>query len=322
MGGDKAPDEVVAGAILAERDFSDIQIIYVGQEDRIRESYARQAPDRPIPSILNASEIVDMGDKPVDALRTKPDNSILRAVELHKKDEVQAFVSAGNTGACAAAATLKLRMIEGVQRPGIACSFPSRSGSCLLLDCGANVNARPRHMLEYAVLGRAFRRHVHGLDEVRVGLLNIGEEAAKGNDFVKESHDLLSEHADAVGFVGNVEARDIFTGDVDVVVCEGFVGNSLLKGSEGLAKFLFEMIRDNVTRTPVSKLGGLLLKSSFGEIRKKADPNEFGGAPLLGVNGHVVISHGSSSAWGIRNAIRTARDMVSSDLNENIRQLL
>lgn len=322
MGGDAAPDVAVKGGILAERDFPEIELIYVGDQKRLEALYAQHQGPKSHPHIVHASQTVDMGDTPLGAIRDKPDNSISKAVQLHKEGKAQAFVSAGNTGACVAAATLTLRMLEGIQRPGIACSFPSAKGTCLVLDCGANVNARPRHLLDYAVLGKAFRKYVQGKDQVRVGLLNIGEEDAKGNDFTKECFELLSKHRDRLNFIGNVESRDIFRGDVDVVLCEGFVGNTLLKGAEGLAKMLMGGIKGVLTNSLKTKMAALLLRKELRGFAAGFDPNLVGGAPLLGVNGHVVISHGSSTYIGIRNAVRTARDMISGDLNANIQKML
>lgn len=322
MGGDAAPEVCVRGGILAERDFPEIELIYVGDEKIILELYARHQGPKARPLVVHASEVVGMNDAPLNGLREKPDNSISKAMALHKEGKAEAFVSAGNTGACAAAATLMLRMLEGIQRPGIACSFPSAKGSCLVLDCGANVNARPRHLLDYAVLGKAFRKYVQGKDQVRVGLLNIGEEEAKGNDFTKECFELLSKHRDRLNFIGNVESRDIFRGDVDVVVCEGFVGNSLLKGAEGLAKMLMGGIKGVLTTNLRTKVAALLLKKELKGFASGFDPNLVGGAPLLGVNGLVVISHGSSTYIGIRNAVRTARDMIRGNLNANIQKML
>jgi glycerol-3-phosphate acyltransferase PlsX len=322
MGGDRAPEEIVKGAILAEQDFPDVEIVYFGDRQLIEKYYLQYASAGREANIFHSEHVIQMHDSPLSALKEKRNNSISRAVEYHKNGDARAFVSAGNTGACVAAATLQLRMLPGVQRPGIACTFPSQTGHSLVLDCGANVNARARHMMEYAVLGRAFRRLLHQKENASVGLLNIGEENAKGNDFTKEAHELLSRHREMINFIGNVEARDIFNGSVDVVVCEGFVGNSLLKGAEGLSKLFFSEFKNVVTQNIFSRLGGIFMKKGLLELKRKGDPNEFGGAPLLGVNGHVIISHGSSSAWGIRNALRTAREMILGDLNGQIQKEL
>jgi glycerol-3-phosphate acyltransferase PlsX len=322
MGGDNAPDEIVRGAILASRDFPDVDIICVGDEDILTKTFKKIDSSFPLPEIVHSSYAVKMDDSPMMALREYPDNSISKALDLNRDGLAQAFVSAGNTGACVAAATLMLRMVKGVQRPGIACTLPSKGRNTLVLDCGANVNARPRHLLEYAILGGAFLKYVHKKENVKVGLLNIGEESVKGNKLIKETYELLEAQKERLGFIGNVEAGDIFNGDVDVVICEGFVGNSILKGAEGLGKFLFSSIKDSVSSSLRAKLGAALMMGSLKSVKKSADPNEYGGAPLLGVNGNVIISHGSSNAWGIRNAIRTAREMIEVGFTENIENLL
>lgn len=322
MGGDKAPEEIIKGGILAAKDFKDLEIIYLGDQEKITEVFRRVDSTLALPEIIHTTYSVSMNDSPLSALRENPDNSITKAIHLNRDGLAQAFVSAGNTGACVAGATLMLRMVKGVQRPGIACTLPSEGQNTLVLDCGANVNARPRHLLEYAILGRAFLNFVHKKENVRVGLLNIGEEAAKGNEFVKETYELFLSNRDRIGFVGNVEARDIFDGSVDLVICEGFVGNSILKASEGLGQMFFNSIKEAVNSSMKAKIGGAMLKGALMEVKKRGDPNEYGGAPLLGVKGNVIICHGSSSAWGIRNAIRTAREMIEVGFNEHLEDLL
>jgi glycerol-3-phosphate acyltransferase PlsX len=322
MGGDHAPGEIVRGGIMATKDFPDLEIVYVGDKDSITRIYKESLPAASLPEIVHTTYAVKMNDSPLLALRENPDNSISKSLDLCRDGVVQGFVSAGNTGACVAGATLMLRMVKGVQRPGIACSFPTAGKKSLLLDCGANVNARPRHLLEYAILGSAFLKFIDKRENVKVGLLNIGEEAAKGNDFVKETYELLQQNKERIGFIGNVEARDLFSGEVDVIVCEGFVGNSVLKASEGVGKMLMDNMKDIFKSSLRGKLAAALVKDSLYELKSKCDADAHGGAPLLGVKGNVIISHGSSSAWGVRNAIRTAHEMIEVGFNENLQDLL
>jgi glycerol-3-phosphate acyltransferase PlsX len=337
MGGDRAPEEVVKGALTAAREL-DIGVILVGDEATIR----LHLPD-PLPSgveIHHASQVVEMGEAPT-SVRRKKDSSIAVATRLHKEGIADAVLSAGNTGAAAAAALFILERIPGVDRPGIATIFPTQQRPLVLLDAGANVDCRPRHLAEFALMGAAYSRCIFGIVSKtagdffgvadgdtaatsipRVGLLSIGEEETKGNDLTKASFKLLQENATRgqYSFQGNVEGRDIGAGTVDVVVCDGFVGNVVLKVAEGLAKMFGGELRRALTSDWRAKIGALILKPALGRFKKRLDYTEFGGAALLGVNGVCIICHGSSDDRSIYSAIRIAKQVIETDVVGSIRK--
>jgi len=296
FGGDSAPEVEVEGALEASEELDDCQIVLVGQEERLREVAARYGGLPPTVTICHASQAVEMDDSPVEALRRKPDSSIAKAIALLATGEVDAVVSAGNTGAVVALATLRLGLLEGVRRPGIAVTMPTINGSrSLVVDCGANVKCKPQDLLDYGVMASAYCRHVFRVPRPRVGLLNIGEEPVKGNELVKAAHRLFeSSH---LNYIGYAEGRDIFTGVADVVVCEGFVGNVLLKVSEGMADTIMAVMKEAIRRF---------------------DSSEFGGAPLLGVNGTCMICHGSSDGRAVAVALRVAAEAAASRVNDHI----
>lgn len=317
MGGDHAPAEIVAGAVEAARKFKGIsRLILVGDETAVKAELEKQGPIPETIEIRHASEVVSMGESPATAIRRKKDSSIVRAVELVKEGEADAVYSAGNTGAAVAAATLKLRTIKGISRPAIATIMPTPEHPFVLLDAGANTDCTPEMLREFAVMGSIFCREILGRENPAVGLLSIGEEDAKGNDQTKKTFALLNNSH--LNFRGNVEPGEIFSGNVDVVACDGFVGNVVLKTSESVAKMISHWLKDELKENPLRMAGAIMAMGAFKDIRAKGDPNRYGGAPLLGANGTVVIGHGSSSATGACNAIRVCLESVRHDLNHLI----
>ena len=318
MGGDSAPASTVAGAWEALKKYPDIEIVLVGDEARI-EQELRTLGAWPMPkqfSILHASQVVDMGDNATDAVRRKKDSSISRATELLAKGDAEALVSAGHTGALVTAATIRLRMLPGVERPGIAALMPANDRHFLVVDAGANVDCDPEHLLHYGIMGSVYSREVLKVKSPRVGLMNIGSEPNKGNELTKAAYKLLE--AAPIHFIGNVEGHDLFGEGVDVVVCDGFVGNVMLKSAERLAKAISGWLRSEIQKNPMSFAGGVLARSAFKSVRRRTSAEEYGGQPLLGVNGICIKAHGNSSAKAIRNAIRVAREAVTQKVNPSI----
>jgi glycerol-3-phosphate acyltransferase PlsX len=261
-----------------------------------------------------------MHESPFDAVRKKKDASIVVAFDFLKKNKVDAVVSAGNSGATMAAAIKYLGRLKNISRPGIASMFPTLKGPVVMMDVGANVDCRPQHLFQFAIMAAAFSKVLLGNENPRIGLLSIGEEGGKGNALVKESHKLFS--ASSLNFIGNVEGRDTFQGDVDVIACDGFVGNVCLKLSEGLAEAVLSMLREEISKNLKSKIGYLLAKSAFVNFKKRVDYSEYGGAPLLGLNGTGIICHGRSNAKAIKNAIFVAAELVDKKLNDQILKFL
>lgn len=317
MGGDYGPEELTRGAILAAQQ-TGLQVILVGNQpvlqahlDRLRSSVAGESHVR----IVHAAEVVEMGESPVDAIRRKKDASVLVAFDLVRQGQAAAAVSAGNSGATMAAAVRKLGRMEHVSRPGIASVFPTLKKPVVMMDVGANVDCRPQHLFQFAVMASAFS-HIFDIDRPRVGILSIGEEVGKGNTLVKETYSRLA--ASSLNFIGNVEGRDVFQGNVDVIVCDGFVGNICLKLSEGLAEAAMQMIKDEIMQSTAAKIGYLLARPAFRAFAKRVDYAEYGGAPLLGINGIGIVCHGKSSAEAIKNAIIEAAKMVEKKVNQRI----
>ncbi len=313
MGGDAAPAVTVRGALDAV-DALGIGVVLVGDETRIRAELGTQGDGRI--SVRHASEVVGMEESPAVALRRKKDSSIRVAVNLVKSGEADAVVSAGNTGAAMATSFLVLGASEGVDRPGIATVMPSAQDPFVLIDAGATVDCKPMHLLQFGVMGEVYASMALGRANPKIGLLSIGEEASKGNELTKESFKLLSDSH--LNFVGNVEGKDIFAGAVDVVVCDGFIGNVALKIGEGIVEAAVHMLRRELAHSLLGKLGYVLLKAGVPELKKKLDYSEYGGAPLLGINGICIISHGRSSSKAIRNALAVAADAARNNLPETI----
>ncbi|MBU2064155.1 MAG: phosphate acyltransferase PlsX [Candidatus Omnitrophica bacterium] len=320
MGGDNAPDVIVEGALEAAKSCSD-DIILVGNKSVIESKLSKF---KNIPSNLtveNASELIGMDESPAVSVRRKKDSSINVAVNLVKEKKADAVVSAGNTGAVVCAASLFLRALPGIDRPGISVFFPSLKDRVLLIDAGANVDAKPEHLLQYAIMGSVYAKFVLNKKNPKVGLLNIGEEESKGPEFVKETFKLLEQNKN-INFIGNVEGRDICVGNCDVVVCDGFVGNVVLKVSEGIADAIKEMLKRKLASNFITWIGALLSAPAFKALKKEIDYAEYGGAPLLGIDGACIIAHGGSSAYAIKNAIRAAREYLLNNVNQHIIELI
>jgi len=316
MGGDYAPDEIIAGAVQAlEHAPGQVKLALVGQEDAIRRSLERFGPQDGL-RIVHAPDTVGMAES-VATLRKKRDSSLAVAIRMQKEREADAMVSAGNTGAAMALSLLVLGRIPGVGRPAIACPMPTANGVCTLIDVGANSTCKPEHLYQFAVMGSLYHSYAHNVARPRVGLLSIGEEASKGDPLVQETHALLA--ASSLNFIGNVEGRDILPGVAEVVVCDGFTGNVVLKFAESAVQFIGGMLREATKSSPAGKLGGLLIRRSFARVKARLDWEEYGGAPLLGIDGIAIICHGRSKAKAITNAIRVAATAVRGQLNTHIK---
>jgi glycerol-3-phosphate acyltransferase PlsX len=319
MGGDFGPAVVVEGAVAAAREFS-LSAVLVGDKAAIeREILRLRAQDLPL-SIRHASQVVGMAESPSQALRRKRDSSLRVAAELVRDGECQALVSAGNTGAALAIGMFVLGVLPGVDRPAIAAALPSLNGYTVLLDAGANMDPKPRHLVQWAVMGHVYSRDIIGKSNPRVGLLSVGEEEGKGNELVREAFEQL--RGSSINFAGNVEGRDIYNGRCDVVVTDGFTGNVCLKVSESLAEMLTSMIREELTRDVISKAGAALSRAAFARMKRRVDYTEWGGAPLLGIAGASIICHGASPVKAIKNALRVAAEWVKNDVNEHIKTAL
>lgn len=314
MGGDHAPREIVQGAVLAAQEYP-VKILLVGrQEDILRE--LKSAASHSSIEIVDAREVVEMSDTPLSPLRRKRNSSIRVCANLVREGRADAFVSAGNTGATWTSAKMVLGMIEGVSRPALAAVLPRTGGQTLILDVGANVDSKANHLREFAVMGHFYAQLVLGISEPRVGLLSIGEEEGKGNELTKEVFRVLK--ATGLNFIGNAEGRDIYNGNADVIVCDGFIGNVVLKASEALAEMVKRSLREELTRTTMRKLGAFLARGAFDDLKRRIDYEEYGGAPLLGVKGGCIVCHGRSQAKAIKNAIRVAATFVENRIDEKI----
>ncbi len=319
MGGDYGPAVVVEGAVAAAREYG-IAVALVGDRIAIEREISRLgASSLPI-TTRHASQVVGMAESASQALRRKHDSSLRVAAELVKEGEAAAFVSAGNTGAAMAIGMFVLGVLPGVDRPAIAVVLPSLTGFTVLIDAGANVDPKPRQIIQFAVMGHVYARDILGKPNPRVGLLSVGEEEGKGTDLTREAFEAL--RVSSMNFIGNIEGRDIYNGDCDVVVTDGFTGNVALKISESLAEMLAVMIRQELTRDIVSKLGAFLSKPAFSRFKKRIDYTEMGGAPLLGIDGASIICHGASPVKAIKNAIRVAAEWVQLNVNEHIKTAL
>ncbi|MEM7387333.1 MAG: phosphate acyltransferase PlsX, partial [Verrucomicrobiota bacterium] len=317
MGGDNAPGCVVEGVASALAAFPQIEKVFLsGDEGALKKLVDGAGLPLGRVEILPASQVVEMGDPATASIRSKKDSSITVAVDAVKRGDAQAVVSAGHTGAAVAATTVKLRLLEGIRRPGIASPLPNDHGICNILDAGANVDAKPHHLLQYGIMGTVYAQHVLRVDNPRIGLMSVGEEDGKGNDFTKQVFALLKETP--LNFIGNVEGHDLFEKHLDVVLCDGFVGNAVLKSCEATAKIMFKWLKAEFTRTPIRKLGAYLSRDAFRATKAKGDYENYGGSPLLGVNGICVICHGSSSSVAIHNALRVAADAVAHEVNPQI----
>ena len=320
MGGDHAPRPEVEGAVVAAREFG-VRILLVGHAPELRRELAKHS-HRGLPiEIVPASEVITMNDSPSQAFRKKKDSSAHVATKLVRGGLADGLISAGNTGAVMAVARFGLGTLSSVDRPALAAPFPTaRGGTSVLLDVGANVDSKPAHLVQFAVMGEIYYRAIFGTRRPKVALLSIGEEEMKGNELTREVHSRLKQST--LNFVGNVEGREIFGGDVDVIICDGFIGNIALKISEGVAQHIVTLLKDALQSTLSSQVGYVLSRKAYKNFRKKIDYSEYGGAPLLGVRGVTVIGHGSSNAHAIKNAIRVATELVRGGVNERIEQEL
>ena len=319
MGGDFAPASPVAGAVDALKKYHDIEIVLVGDQARIGKELSQLEIPPTVAkrySIHHAAQVVDMGDSAIDAVRRKKDSSISRAVDLLADGAADALVSAGHTGAFVAASKVKLRTLPGIDRPGIATVMPTETNLFLLIDAGASVDSEPKNLVQYGIMGSVYSREVMGRKNPRVGLMSIGSEAGKGNELTKEAYKQLA--SAKINFIGNVEGHDLFTQPVDVVVCDGFVGNVILKTSESLAGAIFSWLKRELNKDLVRQAGAMLAKEAFYTIRRRTNTEEYGGMPLLGVNGICIKAHGNSSPKAIKNAIRVAREAVAHKVNPHI----
>ncbi len=311
MGGDYAPQAVVAGAVDAVNEF-DAKIVLVGIKDQIQTELNRYKFPSQNVQIVHAPEVVEMNEPAVTSIRKKRNSSITIGINLLKEGEYKAFISAGNTGAAVAAATVNLGMMPGVDRPAIGLVIPTLKRFGFLIDVGANTDPKPEHLLQSALMAKVYTQKVLNIANPAIGLLNIGEEEGKGSDFHKETFKLLSERLP--NFIGNVEANEVFKGRCDCIICDGFVGNVVIKVSEGLMESAAALLRREIKKSPVALAGAFLMKSRLNHIKKYADYSEYGGAPLLGVNGIVMISHGRSNPKAIKNAIRAAKREVEHNM--------
>lgn len=318
MGGDFAPQAIVEGALLAVRECPDIECLYlVGDEQAIRAEIARCGGNPGRVEIRHASEVVGMGESPATAVRRKKDSSINRSMDLVKNGEADAVFAAGSTGAAVAAATLKMRTLEGIRRPGIAVAMPTPADKpVVVIDGGATTDCTPEILMQFAIMGSAYSQKVIGQAEPKVGLMSVGTEEAKGNALSKETFDLLEKCP--VKFIGNVEGHDLFEGVVDVVVCDGFTGNVILKTSESVAHAIGKWLKRELTKNPIRVLGALLLSGGLRALKRKTSQKTYGGAPLLGVNGICIIGHGSSDKIAAKNGILQAVQAVKLRVNESI----
>jgi len=315
-GGDFAPQEIIKGASLARKE-AGADIVLFGVKEEIDREILKYPNLKGI-ACIDSPEKIEMGESPASSVRRKRQSSIVLAAEALKEGAIDAFVSCGNTGAAVCAASLSLGYIEGLERPGIALMIPTQNGVSMLIDGGANIGPKPLHLLQYGVMASVYYRLVYNKDNPTIGLLNIGEEASKGSEFVKSVHKLFS--VSSMNFIGNLEGRDLFSGKCDCIVCDGFIGNVALKVSEGCAEAIFTFLRNLIKKDPLAALGAFLMQRSFRKMKNRLDYAEYGGAPLLGVNGIVIIGHGRSNARAVKNAIKVAEKELERDLNGEIKK--
>lgn len=317
MGGDFAPLEIVKGAVLASQEFP-AEIILVGNPEKLSRELKKYKEKGKLP-VIAASEVIEMDESPAHAVKKKKDASINVAVSLVKEGKANAVISAGNTGALMAAALFKLGRIPGIERPAIAAEFPLPAGKVILLDMGANVDCKPKHLQQFAMMGSLYAKHTMHIDDPRVGLLNIGEEKEKGNELTREAWPLLKKLP--INFIGNVESKEILQGKADVIVCDGFVGNLILKFGESLGVSVFQMLKSELSKGILNKIGLTFLLPALLKLSKKITYDEYGGAPLLGIAGIVFKAHGRAKAAAIKNAIRETAEAVKGNMVSSISKM-
>lgn len=324
MGSDRAPKPEIEGALLAARHYPGIRVLLVGPEEQLR----RELANHPVASrtpveIVNATQVIGMHEKPVQAVRAKKDSSMHVGLRLVKEKKAAGFITAGNTGAAMTAGKMVLGTLSGVDRPALASVFPTSAGKhkpSILLDVGANVDSKPQNLAQFAIMGEIYFRAIFGVTKPTVGLLSVGEEETKGNELTRKAFALLKELP--LNFIGNVEGRDLYNGRVDVIACDGFVGNVALKISEGLVEAVRFLLRDSLKSTITSQVGALLARKAFTDFGRKLDYSEYGGAPLLGLKGVAIVGHGASNANAIKNAIRVAKQFHEAGINARIQEEL
>ena len=314
MGGDNAPQAVIDGVLAALKEIKE-EIVLVGDKEKIN-PLLKKTPFK-IP-IYQASEVVGMDESPSFAIRKKKDSSIVKAIDLLKNGEVDAVVTAGNTGACVAAATVYLKLIPGIDRAALACPLPTSKGVSLLLDVGATVDASAENLFQFAIMGSIYAKKIMEKENPRIGLINIGEESSKGNQTVKKTYELLKDSD--LNFIGNIEGRDIFSGEVDVIICDGFVGNILIKSIEGFTETLEVLLKKEIDKKIFPKLGAFFIKDAYKTFKNKLDYASYGGVPLLGTGGYCIKAHGSSSPNAIKNSILVAEKEVKTGVNKEIQK--
>lgn len=319
MGGDNAPDEIVKGAVEAVNADERVKIFLVGRREVIEKALAGQTYDSTRVEIVHAEEVIETAEPPVMAIRRKKDSSIVKAMYMVKEGTCDAFVSAGSTGAVLVGGQVLIGRIKGVERPPLAPLIPTETGAALLVDCGANVDARPSHLVQFAKMGSVYMENVMGIQNPKVGIVNIGAEEEKGNALVKETFPLLK-NCPEINFIGSVEARDIPAGVADVIVCEAFVGNVILKLYEGVGATLIKKVKAGMMGSLISKIGAFLVKPALKQTLKAFDLEEYGGAPMLGLNGLVVKTHGSSKAVEIKNSVLQCVTFKEQRINDKIKE--
>ena len=315
MGSDQAPAVEVEAAIQAVKEYG-CKVLLVGDEAQIKAQLSKHGAVPSGISVLHAPERIEMHEPAALSVRRKRQSSIVLGLDVVKQDSADGFVSAGNTGAVVCAATLSLRLLPGVERPGIGIILPTMKGMTMIIDVGANIDPKPVHLFQYAVMAQAYCKYIMHKPNPSVGLLNVGEEETKGTDFIKETHTLLS--ASKLNFVGNLEGRDIYAGSSDIVLCDGFVGNVILKVSESVIDTLVKLVKQEIKSNVVASIGAALAMPAFNSLKRRMDYAEYGGAPLLGIDGRCIIGHGSSNAKAIKNAIRVAVEAKTQDVNKHI----
>jgi glycerol-3-phosphate acyltransferase PlsX len=319
MGGDNAPQAVVEGVVNALKEYSGIEYYITGPKEKIEEELKKYQYDKGLINIIDAREVISTNEHPVMALKKKKDSSLYKALKLVKDKECDAVISAGSTGAFLAGCTLLVGRIKGIERPALAPIMPGKNGHFMIIDAGANVDSKPSYLVQFAKMGKVYFKEVMKKDNPSVGLVNIGEEEEKGNELTKSAYKLLKEESN-LNFVGNIEPREVSQGDVEVLVCDGFVGNTLLKMYEGVALTLLKIIKEEILSSGlVSKLGAILLKPVFSAIKKKFDYTEVGGAPFLGVDGICIKAHGSSDGKAFKNAINQTKKFHDNKVLEKIK---
>jgi glycerol-3-phosphate acyltransferase PlsX len=324
MGSDRAPKPEIEGALLAARHYPGVRVLLVGPEERLKQELAgHPTASRMAVDVVNATQVITMHDKPVHAVRTKKDSSMHVGLRLVRDKQAVGFVTAGNTGAAMTAAKMVLGTLPGVDRPALANVFPTSAGKqkpSILIDVGANVDSKPHNLAQFAIMGEIYFRTIFGNARPSVGLLSIGEEETKGNELTRQAFALLKDLP--LNFIGNVEGRDLYNGRVDVIVCDGFVGNVALKISEGLVDAVRFLLKESLSSTVTSQVGYLLSRKAFANFGRRLDYSEYGGAPLLGIKGVSIVGHGASNANAIKNAVRVAKQFYETGINARIEQEL